>query len=123
MQSKHYIYLQSLSELYEEDFLKQTAGAVEETEMTKEHQEVAKLFRKICFKLNALAHAQFAPTRVRDEIEIKKVKDVAAIQMEEILPMAVSDAQRLAPEVSRITFIVVEGRSKFFSFLGNLRKR
>jgi U3 small nucleolar RNA-associated protein MPP10 len=87
-----------LGELYEEDYLKQTAGVVEETEMTKEHQEVAKLFRKICFKLDALAHAQFAPTKVRDEIEIKKIKDVAAIQMEEILPVAVSDAQRLAPE-------------------------
>jgi U3 small nucleolar RNA-associated protein MPP10 len=91
--------------LYEEDYLKQTAGVVEETEMTKEHQEVAKLFRKICFKLDALAHAQFAPTKVRDEIEIKKIKDVAAIQMEEILPVAVSDAQRLAPEVFKISFV------------------
>jgi U3 small nucleolar RNA-associated protein MPP10 len=106
--------------LYEEDYLKQTAGVVEETEMTKEHQEVAKLFRKICFKLDALAHAQFAPTKVRDEIEIKKIKDVAAIQMEEILPVAVSDAQRLAPEVLKISFNAENVRSNSVAFLGNL---
>jgi U3 small nucleolar RNA-associated protein MPP10 len=89
----------SLAEIYEEEYLKSVANYKPETELTKKHKEAATLFKRICYKLDALAHTQYTPRKTKDEIEVKTVQpNVPAITMEEVTPVTVSDAQRLAPE-------------------------
>ncbi|XP_024544906.1 U3 small nucleolar ribonucleoprotein protein MPP10 [Selaginella moellendorffii] len=85
-----------LGELYEEEYM-QSAGlaSAPETEADKLKQEARDVFKRLCIKLDALAHFHFAPKPV---IEDMAVKDVPALAMEEVAPVFVSDASMLAPE-------------------------
>jgi U3 small nucleolar RNA-associated protein MPP10 len=58
------------------------------------------LFEKVCSKLNALSNFTYAPRA--KVLEMKVTPSVAAIQMEEIIPLAVSTAQAQAPEEVKI---------------------
>ncbi|CAH1759748.1 6969_t:CDS:10 [Entrophospora sp. SA101] len=77
----------SLAEIYEEEFVKQTKkddgdknnnDNEKDSELTKEHKEIENMFKNLCHKLDAL--------------------NVPAINMEEVIPVNVSDATLLAPE-------------------------
>jgi len=99
----------SLAELYEEEYLKgvdkanaQTAKSAaqvlfeaEEKKKTKEQEEVLRRFAHLAYKLDALSNFHFTPKPVLPELTIRE--NVAAIRMEEVIPIGVSDASLLAP--------------------------
>uniref|UniRef100_A0ACD5YKC8 Uncharacterized protein n=1 Tax=Avena sativa TaxID=4498 RepID=A0ACD5YKC8_AVESA len=86
-----------LGELYEDDYA-QKAGLAPATlsisdELKKEANDI---FKRICLKLDALSHFHFAPKPVIEDMSIQA--NVPALAMEEVAPVAVSDAAMLAPE-------------------------
>lgn len=101
-----------LGDLYEQEYLKQI-GAVEEEDKAKEsHQEIRLLFAKLCHKLDALANFHYTPKPLLEQEEEEK-KNVPSIQVEEVLPSAVSDGTLLAPEeVYRKTKREIKGKTE-----------
>ncbi|CEI94717.1 hypothetical protein RMCBS344292_08921 [Rhizopus microsporus] len=90
----------SLAEIYEDDYSKKKLGdaAVDERDeaLKKEHEEITNMFNSLCHKLDALSNFHYTPKAPKPEMEI--VSNAAAISMEEIIPVNVSDATLLAPE-------------------------
>ncbi|GJM88065.1 hypothetical protein PR202_ga04088 [Eleusine coracana subsp. coracana] len=86
-----------LAELYEEDYAQKTGLAPAPLSISDElKKEANALFKRICLKLDALSHFHFAPKPVIEDMSIQA--NVPALAMEEIAPVAVSDAAMLAPE-------------------------
>ncbi|KDP31082.1 hypothetical protein JCGZ_11458 [Jatropha curcas] len=86
-----------LAEVYEEEYVQKTNPAAAPLSFSDEQKkEASVLFKKLCLKLDALSHFHFAPKPVIEDMSIQA--NVPALAMEEIAPMAVSDAAMLAPE-------------------------
>ncbi|KQJ92414.1 U3 small nucleolar ribonucleoprotein protein MPP10 [Brachypodium distachyon] len=86
-----------LAELYEEDYVKEAGLAPAPLSISDElKKEANTLFKRICLKLDALSHFHFAPKPVIEDMSIQA--NVPALAMEEVAPVAVSDAAMLAPE-------------------------
>ena len=90
----------SLADMYEDDFVHKKAGT-EKTDardeaLEKEHDEITDLFKTLCHKLDALSNFHYTPKAAKPEMSI--VSNAAAISMEEVTPVNVSDATLLAPE-------------------------
>ncbi|XVE54973.1 hypothetical protein DITRI_Ditri03aG0124200 [Diplodiscus trichospermus] len=86
-----------LAEVYEEEFVKKTDPASAPLTFSDElKKEASALFNKLCLKLDALSHFHFTPKPVVEDMSIQT--NVPALAMEEIAPLAVSDAAMLAPE-------------------------
>ncbi|KAL6906049.1 hypothetical protein ACP4OV_003650 [Aristida adscensionis] len=86
-----------LAELYEEDYAQKAGLAPAPLSISDElKKEANTLFKRICLKLDALSHFHFAPKPVIEDMSIQA--HVPALAMEEIAPVAVSDAAMLAPE-------------------------
>ena len=86
-----------LAEIYEAEYAEQsglTPAAATSSEALK--REAAAVFKELCGKLDALSHFHFAPKPAVEEMGIRA--PVAALAMEEVAPMAVSDKSLLAPE-------------------------
>ncbi|CAL4911733.1 unnamed protein product [Urochloa decumbens] len=86
-----------LAELYEDDYAQKAGIAPAALSISDERKKEANdLFKKICLKLDALSHFHFAPKPVIEDMSVQA--NVPALAMEEIAPVAVSDAALLAPE-------------------------
>ncbi|KAL6007052.1 hypothetical protein ACLOJK_032548 [Asimina triloba] len=100
-----------LAEIYEEEYAQKTGLASAPLSFSDEQKEeqlhvsdiatlscgqASSLFKKLCLKLDALSHFHFTPKPVIEDMSIKA--NVPALAMEEIAPLAVSDAAMLAPE-------------------------
>jgi len=89
----------SLAELYEADYLNQATGShtnEKDEKLNKEHTEIDNMFLGLCQKLDALSNFHYTPKAPKPEITV--VSNAAAISMEEVIPVNVSDATLLAPE-------------------------
>lgn len=87
----------SLAEVYEQEYVKQTQEATaEEGKEDKKHTEIREMASKLFHKLDALTNSHFTPKPPKPEVSI--VANVPAIQMEEVAPVATSEATLLAPE-------------------------
>ncbi|XP_010550751.1 PREDICTED: U3 small nucleolar ribonucleoprotein protein MPP10 [Tarenaya hassleriana] len=86
-----------LAEVYEEEYVQKANPAFAPTSHSDElKKEAGMLFKKLCLKLDALSHFHFTPKPVIEDMSIQV--NVPAIAMEEVAPVAVSDAALLAPE-------------------------
>ncbi|XP_043726180.1 U3 small nucleolar ribonucleoprotein protein MPP10 [Telopea speciosissima] len=86
-----------LAEIYEEEYVQRTGLASATLSFSDERKKEASLvFKTLCLKLDALSHFHFTPKPVIEDMSIQA--NVPALAMEEIAPVAVSDAAMLAPE-------------------------
>ncbi|XP_061526513.1 U3 small nucleolar ribonucleoprotein protein MPP10 [Phycodurus eques] len=86
---------QSLAEIYEQEYVKQTQQKTEEEE-NPAHVEIQKLMDALFLKLDALSNFHFTPKRSAPEVQV--VSNLPSITMEEVAPVTASDATLLAPE-------------------------
>ncbi|CAI6346729.1 unnamed protein product [Macrosiphum euphorbiae] len=92
---------ESLSQIYEKEFVKQREAADPENknkpeEDPKEHKEIDLMIRELFRKLDALTNYHYTPKQAIPELKI--VNNLPAISMEEVAPVATTDASLLAPE-------------------------
>lgn len=89
----------SLAQVYEAEYLKQKAalsGEQQEEKESESHKEIRNAMSKLFAKLDALCHYHYTPKAPQAEVKI--VSNTPAISMEEVAPVATSDATLLAPE-------------------------
>ncbi|GJY27714.1 U3 small nucleolar ribonucleoprotein protein MPP10, partial [Tanacetum coccineum] len=86
-----------LGEIYADEYAQKT-GLVSQalTFSDEQKKEASLLFKKLCLKLDALSHFHFTPKPIIEDMSIQT--NVPALAMEEIAPLAVSDAAMLAPQ-------------------------
>ncbi|XP_058762835.1 M phase phosphoprotein 10-like isoform X2 [Vicia villosa] len=88
---------QGLAEIYEQEYVQKidpTSAPLSANDKLKNQASI--LFKKISLKLDALSHFSNAPKPVIEDMSFQT--NVPALAMEEIAPVAVSDAAMLAPE-------------------------
>ncbi|CAG2169011.1 unnamed protein product [Oppiella nova] len=86
---------QSLSQIYEKEFLRQQQNEKEENE-NSEHKEIKKSLRSLFVQLDALSSFHFTPRPVQPDIKI--INNMPAITVEEVTPLATSEVSLLAPQ-------------------------
>ncbi|GLD67602.1 U3 small nucleolar ribonucleoprotein protein MPP10, partial [Lates japonicus] len=87
---------QSLAEIYEQEYLKQSQQKTAEEEENPAHVEIQKLMDTLFLKLDALSNFHFTPKPPVPEVKV--VSNLPSITMEEVAPVSTSDATLLAPE-------------------------
>ncbi|OQV16030.1 U3 small nucleolar ribonucleoprotein MPP10 [Hypsibius exemplaris] len=86
---------QSLSQIYEQEYLKKVAATDNEEEKA-EHIAIRKSLSGLFIKLDALSNFHFVPKPVAPDIKI--VNNLPTLVVEEVQPSTVATSQLLAPE-------------------------
>lgn len=76
-----------LGEIYEQEYMKSAMGVTEDDPKQPIRDEIASLMKQLFYKLDALSNFHFTPKPVVQTANVST--DVAAIDMEEIVPLAV----------------------------------
>lgn len=91
---------QSLAEVYENEFQKKQNPegykTAKDVKLDAEHQEIAEMFKDICYNLDSLSSWHYTPKPVTESLNI--VTNAPAIEMEDAQPLTMSSAARLAPQ-------------------------
>ena len=87
-----------LAEVYEQEFLKQTAASstVLRTEEQTMEDGIKIMMKEVFTKLDALSNFRYTPKPFKYEPIV--IKNVPAVSVEEVIPTAMSTSTRLAPE-------------------------
>ncbi|XP_021895099.1 U3 small nucleolar ribonucleoprotein protein MPP10 isoform X1 [Carica papaya] len=86
-----------LGEVYEEEYVQKANPDFAPSSFSDEQKkEASMLFKRLCLKLDALSRFHFTPKPIIEDMSIQA--NVPALAVEEIAPLAVSDAAMLAPE-------------------------
>ncbi|MES1916889.1 MAG: hypothetical protein MHM6MM_008666 [Cercozoa sp. M6MM] len=85
-----------LADVYAKEMMQQV-DEEEDKELAAQHANIAREFAALCHDLDSLSNFVFSPAAVTHDATVVK-GDVAAIALEEALPMAVSTASARAPE-------------------------
>jgi len=97
----------SLAQVYEEEYLKQkgeledskkTPGMLDEEEEDKPEtlDEIKKKMKDLFSKLDTLTHYNYTPQAAHADVKI--IRNLPTISMEEVAPVAMNDANLLAPQ-------------------------